>query len=167
MIRHTKIARDTAVKARTQAMVTLKALLVTVPDELREQLTGLSKMALLERCAGLRPGPMSSTVASAKRALRALARRWLDLDQEIKEHDILLEQLTTSRLPNSSTPSASAPTPPPKCSSWSATTPNASAPKPHLSAYSLVCRGAYEYSCRGRQDWAKRVSVQLEAMARV
>jgi transposase len=99
MIRHTKIARDTAVKARTQAMVTLKALLVTVPDELREQLTGLSKMALLERCAGLRPGPMSSTVASAKRALRALARRWLDLDQEIKEHDILLEQLTTQQAP--------------------------------------------------------------------
>jgi transposase len=98
MIRHTKIARDTAVKARTQAMVTLKALLVTVPDELREQLTGLSKMALLERCAGLRPGPMSSTVASAKRALRALTRRWLDLDQ-IKEHDILLEQLTTQQAP--------------------------------------------------------------------
>ncbi|MFC6375271.1 transposase [Nonomuraea thailandensis] len=99
MIRHTKIARDTAVKARTQAMVTLKALLVTVPDELREQLTGLSKMALLERCAGLRPGPLSSTVASAKRALRALARRWLDLDQEIKEHDMLLEQLTTQQAP--------------------------------------------------------------------
>ncbi|MEU6009523.1 hypothetical protein [Streptomyces sp. NPDC047453] len=37
MICHTKIARDTTVKFRTQAMVTLKPLIVTVPDELREQ----------------------------------------------------------------------------------------------------------------------------------
>lgn len=55
MIRHLKIARDGAVKARTQAMVTLKALIVTVPDELRQQLQGLPKMTLIERCAGLRP----------------------------------------------------------------------------------------------------------------
>ncbi|MFF4550600.1 transposase [Streptomyces sp. NPDC001406] len=51
MIRHTKIARDTAVKSRTQAMVTLKALIVTVPDELREQLQGLPKMTLVCRTA--------------------------------------------------------------------------------------------------------------------
>ncbi|MFF3404357.1 hypothetical protein ACFYW6_38790 [Streptomyces sp. NPDC002659] len=60
MIRHLKVARNGTVKARTQAMVTLKALLVTVPDELRQQLPGLSKMALIERCAGLRPGPVTS-----------------------------------------------------------------------------------------------------------
>ena len=38
MIRHLKIARDTAVKARTQAMQTLKAIIVCSPDALREQL---------------------------------------------------------------------------------------------------------------------------------
>jgi transposase len=43
MIRHTKIARDTAVKSRTQAMVAIKELIVTVLDELREQLQGLPK----------------------------------------------------------------------------------------------------------------------------
>ena len=37
MIRHLKIARDTAVKARTQAMQTLKAIIVCSPDALREQ----------------------------------------------------------------------------------------------------------------------------------
>ncbi len=99
MIRHTKIARDTAVKSRTQAMVTLKALIVTVPDELREQLQGLSKMALVERCAGLRPGSLVTTVASAKHALRALARRWLDLNEEVKSHDTLLTTLTKSHAP--------------------------------------------------------------------
>jgi transposase len=55
MIRQIKIAKDTAVKARTQAMVILKTLIVTAPDELRHHLDGLPKMALIERCAGLRP----------------------------------------------------------------------------------------------------------------
>lgn len=100
MIRHTKIARDTAVKSRTQAMVTLKALIVTVPDELREQLQGLPRMTLIERCAGLRPGNITTTTASAKHALRALARRWLDLNEEVKNHDTLLRTLTKSHAPD-------------------------------------------------------------------
>jgi transposase len=99
MIRHTKIARDTAVKSRTQAMVTLKALIVTVPDELREQLQGLPKMTLIDRCAGLRPGTVTSVLASAKRSLRSLARRWLVLDEEIKDHDRLLGELTRQQAP--------------------------------------------------------------------
>ncbi|MEV0186130.1 IS110 family transposase [Streptomyces sp. NPDC050625] len=99
MIRHTKIARDTAVKARTQAMVTLKALIVTVPDELREQLQGLPKMTLIDRCAGLRPGTVTSVLASAKRSLRSPARRWLALDEEIKDHDRLLGELTRQQAP--------------------------------------------------------------------
>jgi transposase len=79
MIRQVKIAKDTAVKARTQAMVTLKTLVVTAPSELREQLEGLSKMALIERCAGLRPGMMTTPLAATKQALRGLARRWQQL----------------------------------------------------------------------------------------
>ena len=82
MIRHLKIARDTAVKARTQAMQTLKAIIVCSPDALREQLDQVSgKMTLLRRLAALRPGPpVPSTLASAKTSLRAIARRWLLLD---------------------------------------------------------------------------------------
>jgi transposase len=99
MLRQIKIARDTAVKARTQAMVTLKALLITVPAELREQLEGLSKMALINRCAALRPGPVTTPTAAAKHALRSLARRWLQLDDEIKTHDQLLESLISAHSP--------------------------------------------------------------------
>jgi transposase len=85
MIRHLKIARDTAVKARTQAMQTLKAIIVCSPDALREQLDQVSgKMTLLRRLVALRPGPLTSTLASAKASLRAIARRWLLLDAEIK-----------------------------------------------------------------------------------
>src|SRR3712207_7897422 len=38
MIRHLKVARDTAVKARTQAMLALKSLIIGAPAALREQL---------------------------------------------------------------------------------------------------------------------------------
>ena len=38
MIRQVKIARDTAVKARSQAIITLKTIIVTAPAELREKI---------------------------------------------------------------------------------------------------------------------------------
>ena len=60
------IPRDTAIKARTQAMHTLKALSVTAPLALRERLEELSgKMTLIRHVAALRPGPLVSTTASA------------------------------------------------------------------------------------------------------
>ncbi len=96
MIRHLKVARDTAVKSRTQAMVTLKTLIVNAPAALREQLDGLTgKMGLIRHLAALRPGAPTS----AKAALRAIARRWLALDAEIKEHDAHLEALTKACAP--------------------------------------------------------------------
>ncbi|MGU3450840.1 IS110 family transposase [Methylobacterium sp. 391_Methyba4] len=100
MIRHLKIARDTALKARTQAMVTLKTLLVNAPQALRERFIGITgKMTLIRAIAALRPGAPVSTTASAKVALRALANRWLVLDAEIKEHDAVLEQLVRAQAP--------------------------------------------------------------------
>ncbi len=41
MIRHLKVARDTAVKGRSQAMQTLKAIIVSAPAALREQLDAI------------------------------------------------------------------------------------------------------------------------------
>jgi transposase len=100
MIRHLKIARDTAVKARTQAMQTLKAIIVCAPAVLREQLDPIGgRMTLLRRLAALRPGPLTSTLASAKASLRASARRWLALDAEIKQHDAQLGRLTAACAP--------------------------------------------------------------------
>ncbi len=60
MIRHLQVARGTAVKARSQAMQTLKAMIVSAPSALREQLDHLSgKMTLLRHLAALRPGPLT------------------------------------------------------------------------------------------------------------
>ena len=100
MIRHLKVARDTAVKGRTQAMQTLRAIIVSSPAVLREQLDRLAgKMALVRHLAALRPGPLASTTVSAKTALRAIARRWLALNEEIGDHDANLEVLAAARAP--------------------------------------------------------------------
>ena len=54
-IRALRVARRSAVKARTQAINQLRALLVTGPAELREQLRHLSATELIATCARLRP----------------------------------------------------------------------------------------------------------------
>ena len=101
MIRHLKIARDTAVKSRSQAIVALKTLIINAPAELRDLLDQINgKVALIRHIAAFRPGEITSTTASAKAAMRALARRWLALHGEIKIHDTELERLVAKRAPN-------------------------------------------------------------------
>ena len=56
MMRQLKVARDSAVKARTTAMSTLKQILVNAPPVLREPLQALTDRALVTRCAGLQTG---------------------------------------------------------------------------------------------------------------
>ena len=87
MIRQLKIARDTAGKARTAAMVPLKQIVVNVPPHLRAALHALTDHRLLTRGAALRPGPLDTPTAAATHTLRALARRWLALAEEIATHD--------------------------------------------------------------------------------
>ncbi|MGY2093616.1 IS110 family RNA-guided transposase, partial [Nocardia gipuzkoensis] len=99
MIRQIKVAKDVAVKARAAAMISLKSILVNAHGELREQLQPLSKMALIHRCAGLRPGPISTVEAATKHTLRSIARRWEQLQDEISAHEKLLDELTASIAP--------------------------------------------------------------------
>lgn len=100
MIRHLKIARDNAVKSRSQAMVTLKTLIINAPATLRDTLDRISgKITLIQHIAALRPGALTSTKASAKSAMRALAQRWLTLHEEIQAHDKALEQLVAAKAP--------------------------------------------------------------------
>ena len=99
MMRQLKIARDTAVKARTTAMVTLKQIIVNAPPLLREPLQALTSRALVTRCARLRPGPLDTPIASGKHVLRSLARRWLALADEVAMHDRHLARLTAETSP--------------------------------------------------------------------
>ena len=99
MIRMLKVTRDSAIKARSQAMNQIKALILTAPAELRESFNGLKVGKLLDRCSRLRPGEVTTPVATAKFALRSLARRQKQLDAEISEIDVELNRLTKETAP--------------------------------------------------------------------
>lgn len=76
-IRALRVASTSATKAATASMNTLRALIVTAPDELREQLRGLSASALLARCVDLPTNTerLSDPAEATKMALRSLATR--------------------------------------------------------------------------------------------
>jgi len=70
------VARRSAVDVRREALGQLRAVIVTAPDGLREQLRTLPVGKLLERCSRLRRSSAMSTDEVATRlVLRSLARR--------------------------------------------------------------------------------------------
>ncbi len=99
MVRQIKIARDTAVKARSAAIITLKTLIVNAPGDLCEDLEPLTDRKLIDRCAALEPGTVIDPTASVKHSLRALAVRWLMLSTEIASHDEALDTITMAAVP--------------------------------------------------------------------
>ena len=92
-IRMLTVARRSAIKARTQAINQLHALVVTAPDQVKHQLRGLSPKARVNVCAGFRPGDGDTTIAYAKHVLRLLARRYQTLTAEIGELDTQIKDL--------------------------------------------------------------------------
>ena len=99
MIRMLKSAKDSAVKARTQTVNQMKALVVTAPTDLRETLDGLSTTTLAERCRNFRTGRLDSPTAAAKYTLRSLAPRYRQLSQEIRDLKTELERLIRMTAP--------------------------------------------------------------------
>lgn len=100
MIRSLRLARRSAVKARTQAANQLKALLVTAPDVLRAQLRRLPLTELVTTAARLRPAATPATPTdAAKLALRSVAGRWQQLTQEITALDVQLDRLVAAAAP--------------------------------------------------------------------
>ena len=100
-IRVLRVTRRSAVKARTQAMNQLRALLLTGPAELREQLRNLTPGTLIDTCAGLRPSAdLADPAQATKAALRRLARRHQRLHEEIRQLDAELAPLVTATAPD-------------------------------------------------------------------
>jgi transposase len=94
VIRTLRVNRASAVKARTQAFNTLWGVMIGAPSPLRDELVVLGKRTLVNRCLRLRPesddllglaiDPDRLLMAGVKTALRDLARRWKQLDEEVK-----------------------------------------------------------------------------------
>ncbi len=99
MIRMLQSTKDSDVKARTQALNQMKALIVTALSELREAISGLPTRSLVTRCKCFRLGSMKGPTAAAKYALRSLARRYSQLSEEIQGLRKELERLTRAVAP--------------------------------------------------------------------
>jgi transposase len=83
-IRVLLVAKRSARGARTQAVIQLRQLVVTSPEELHERLTGLTIVRLVSECSRLRPDRSADPVmAMTKTALVSLARRVQALDEEL------------------------------------------------------------------------------------
>jgi transposase len=98
-IRLLRAARQTAVKARTQAVIQMKSILVSAPDELRDELRPLKAKQLVDRCANARPGASRDPLTVTRRVLRSVARRHRMLDTEIAALEAELEELVALAAP--------------------------------------------------------------------
>lgn len=101
-IRALRVARNGAVKARTAAINTLHALVITAPEPLRSQLNVRSTDALVDACLRLRPdaGRLDDPVQATKTALRSVAQRAQTLTHEARRLQVRLVQLTKKAAPN-------------------------------------------------------------------
>ena len=99
MLRVLRMARRSAVKARTQSVQQLDSLVVTAPDQLRAKLRRLSLEQLVPVAAGLRPGELADPLAATKLALRTLARRHQALSAEVARLDQQIARLTATAAP--------------------------------------------------------------------
>jgi hypothetical protein len=95
-LRALTVARDGAQRARVAAINELRSVIVTGPIELRDQLTGLTRGALIDRCARLRA---CGEHAALKAALASIARRIRNLDAEIADLDIQIRPIVEHQAP--------------------------------------------------------------------
>ena len=93
-IRVTNAARRSAMKARTEVIVQLKSLIVTAPESIRTEFRDLTTTRLITRLAGSRAHVGDDQFACRTgAALKRLAVRYRQLDEEIAGHDTDLAQL--------------------------------------------------------------------------
>ena len=69
------VARRSAVDVRREALVQLRAVIVTAPDQLRQALQKLPQGRLLERCSRFRRSSGAADELTTRLVLRSLARR--------------------------------------------------------------------------------------------
>ncbi|WP_118186090.1 IS110 family transposase [Paraburkholderia phosphatilytica] len=89
------VARRSAVKAKTQAINQLRALLVNAPQEIRERLLKTKAAECVDSCARLRSLGKTPMLQTLTTTLRLLAKRWLTLAEELKALDTMLDSLTS------------------------------------------------------------------------
>ena len=94
-LRVLRLTRAGAVKARRVALQLIQSHAVSAPDEVRDQVRNLSRMQRIRTCAAGRvdPGACDDPVVATRLALKSLARRIIELNDEIGSLDAPIERL--------------------------------------------------------------------------
>ena len=98
-VRALRVARAGAVKARTQAGNQLRDLILTAPEQVRQQLAGLPSQRQVDLAARFRPHDLAGPAEGAKAAMASVARRHQELAAEIARLDAALGELLTRAAP--------------------------------------------------------------------
>jgi transposase len=98
-IRVLRLARTSARGDRTRALNQMRALITTAAEELRSQLRALTIPRLVRTAAGFRPAGRTDVTNANRLALKTLARRVLELDDEIDTLDGFLTPLVAETAP--------------------------------------------------------------------
>ena len=94
-----RIARRSAMKARTQAGNQIHAVIDTAPEQLRHRLAGRTTADIVAVARFRRRHAPTTPLEAARLSLRTLARRWEYLDNELAALDAELDELTAATAP--------------------------------------------------------------------
>ena len=89
--------RSTAVAARRVALQMIRADIISAPEELR----GMTRMQLIRHLVATRPDSTDfrTPLGAAKIALKRLAKRYVDLDDEVSELDDMIDAILADAAP--------------------------------------------------------------------
>jgi transposase len=99
-MRIVSVARRSPVKARTQAINQVRAILVSAPQNIREKLFRVKASECVKACIKFRGFGDNPLIAVLQKTLKCLAKRWIMLSSELHEPDKELEQLTQKHAPD-------------------------------------------------------------------
>jgi transposase len=100
-LRVLKMCRKTAIAARLVALQMIQMNIISVPEAIRESLRTMTRMQLIRFLAAWRPdlGGYREISTAYKIALKSLARRYLELHDEIADLDVMIAVIVDELAP--------------------------------------------------------------------
>ena len=101
-LRALKVVRSSAINARRIALQLIHATIISAPEELRDQLRTMTRMHLIRTLATWRPDSTGyrDPVTATKISLKSLARRYLELHDEIADLQVPMHALVDELAPD-------------------------------------------------------------------
>jgi transposase len=100
-LRVLKVCRKTAVAARRVALQIIQTQIISAPESLREQLRTMTRMKLIRTLAAWRPDMTGyrDVVTAYRIALKSLARRFVELHDEVADLDVMIKAIVDGLAP--------------------------------------------------------------------